>query len=329
MDGVHPKTLSHLEAALAAYGPRLPLPRLVYEVNRLFHAHEAHVYDELHQEFDAQCPILWREMVELARATFPEARWTILDFGCGTGFASEQLIKHLTPAAIEHLTCFDPSPEMLARCRDKLWFLGDRVRFTCDWSQLAVTPRRYNLIATNSVLHHLPDPIATAQEWVSLAAPEALWLAGHEPSPRYYRNPACRQAYAEFVHWRKRRQRWSPGRWLRRLASLVRRPCNSARQAAREAERRGWFAARPSPRLISRLVDLHVPHDGDPNSGFDFDEMQAALEGVWKRTWVKTYGFLGRFYDGRLPSPWSERSAALAREHPLDGARFCAVWRRA
>src|SRR5262245_10767078 len=99
-----PRTHSLLEL-LAPYGPRLPLPDLVYRVNQLFHACEARDYDRRHTEIHDQLPALWREMIAVAAAAPPEGGWTILDFGCGTGFAATQLLEALPTTRIRSLVC--------------------------------------------------------------------------------------------------------------------------------------------------------------------------------------------------------------------------------
>src|SRR5947209_6779504 len=167
-----------LTQLLVPFGPRLPLPELVYEVNRLFHACEARDYDRRHTEIHEQLPAMWRQMIEVAVGNPPKGGWTILDFGCGTGFATTQLLQNLPTAQIRRLVCFDPAPEMLARCRTKIAARFAHVEFISDLSALALGPSRFNLLATNSVLHHLPDPFATMREVEQLLAAGCVWLAG-------------------------------------------------------------------------------------------------------------------------------------------------------
>ena len=53
----------------------------------------------------------------------------------------------------------------------------------------------FNVVLTNSVLHHLLDPVAAMQELEPLLSADAVWLCGHEPSRRFIDNPACRAAW--------------------------------------------------------------------------------------------------------------------------------------
>jgi ubiquinone/menaquinone biosynthesis C-methylase UbiE len=312
---------------LRPFQPRLPLAALVEQVNQLYHAGEADSYDDRHVEIMEQLPRRWRQMIQVALEHGPARPWRILDFGCGTGFASEQLLDALPSGDIEELICYDPSPDMLRKCRDKLARRGGRIRFIYEYEELfAVGP--VHLLATNSVLHHLPEPFSTIAELEAILAPAGVWLAGHEPSCRFYRNSECKRLYRRFLKEEKLRQMFRPSRWLQRLAALFIRRHSPARQAARQAFQHGLFAVPPSPRVISRLVDYHVPRENSETAGFSLELMQENLAPRWRLLWQTSYAYLGRVYEGRLPGKWRERARELAERFPLDGANFCSVWQR-
>jgi hypothetical protein len=48
----------------------------------------------------------------------------------------------------------------------------------------------------------------------------------------------------------------------------------------------------------------------------------------WKLIWLKTYGFMGPFYEGELKGRWARSCQELARRFPNDGANFCVIWQR-
>ena len=50
----------------------------------------------------------------------------------------------------------------------------------------------------------------------------------------------------------------------------------------------------------------------------------AYLVGIW----LKTYAFMGPFYEGKLKGRWADSCQELARRFPNDGANFCAIWQR-
>lgn len=317
---------------LEPYKPQMPIEQLVVEVNKLYHAFEAKDYDNRHPEVCKQLPALWGEMVYSALALKQQPNWRILDFGCGTGFASAQLIQHLVPDSITHLTCYDSSPEMLEQCAIKIRPLFPQAVFCSDIQSLLASERQYNLLATNSVLHHLPDPAATLTDLLPILSANAIWLAGHEPSSRFYKNSVCQREYTRFLKQPRWRRFSSPKLYLYLLKQRLGLVSNPAMQTAKEAVRCGLFLRKPPTRLIGLLVDFHVAHsvkEAQAGRGFDFELLQDVLAPAWQLAWVKTYSFMGSYYEGYISRKWSSVSWELASLFPNDGANFCSVWQRA
>jgi SAM-dependent methyltransferase len=317
-----------LEQLLAPYRPELPISQLVVEVNRMYHRFEARDYDARHPEVYRQLPALWDTMIATAKREL-DTTWRVLDFGCGTGFEAEQLLRVLPAERLEHLTCYDPSPEMLARCREKIAPCCEQAAFLSDARHLR--QRSYNVLLTNSLLHHLPAPLALAGGILSLLEPGAVWLAGHEPSRRFYMNPACLRAYAAFTQERRWRKFVQPGRYVARGRAWLGLASNPTWQTAREVYRRGLFGRQPPGHVIGLLVDVHVAHsdsEAAAGRGFDMFQWQQQLRRVWQCIWRTSYGFMGPWYEGNLSPRWQQTCHDLARRYPDDGANFCTVWRR-
>ena len=322
---------------LAPYEPTLPLPRLVEEVNRLYHRHEANRYDRRHPELSVQCPAYWAEMAAIASRLRPSAKWHILDFGCGTGFATLQLLERLPLASVASVTCYDLSREMLARCQEKVSAIFPNARFTTNLDDLSAD-RPFNLLATNSLLHHLPDVHGTLASLATRLSPDAVWLAGHEPSSRYYRNAACVEALERYRSSRSDgASSWNAPhlpfvRAWRKLQRSITAGASPKRRAAADAHRAGLFGKRPTPTVIDRLVDYHVAHSVDEAAagrGFDYEALAEELRGRWRLAWVRTYSYMGSHYEANLSAAWRAECLELARRFPRDGANFCAMWERA
>ena len=318
---------------LKPYGPRLALHELVAEVNQLYHALEAKRYDLTHREIHEQLPPLWGSMVRHVEEALPRSGYRVLDFGCGTGFEAQQLLCHLSPDRIGHLTCYDPCPEMLARCRERIAPLLPSAVFCSHRDDIAPSSsdEAYNLLTTNSLLHHLPDPAATITGLSPLLAPDALWLAGHEPSRRFYLNAECMTTYGSFRRERQWKRFLSPKQCLAKLEQSLGLADVPARKTAREAFLRGFFEREPTARAIASLVDFHVPlspAEAHWGRGFDLQELEQAFGSSWKLSWVRTYSFMGPYYEGSIPIRWARRCHGLAQRFPDDGANLCAVWRR-
>lgn len=322
---------------LEPYGPKVPVPRLLEALNKWYHASEVGGYDDSHKEIREQLPPIWREMVNAAVVAQDSAHgkhaskpWRILDFGCGTGFEAAQLLTALPSDSVAELVCYDLSPEMLSQCKLRLAPLPHRVHFTSCLDEVMQLPGEFNLLATNSVLHHLPEPFETLDRLTAKLSPGAFWLGGHEPSRRFYLNDACREAYQRFFTSHQARRWIQPARiWqaARRKVGWAQTP---ARFAADAAVEEGMLSRQLPDRLVSQLVDLHVARsldDARSGKGFDTNEMQQQLQPRWELVWERTYSFMGPFYEGRLSKHWQGVAQDLARKHPRDGANFSAVWR--
>jgi SAM-dependent methyltransferase len=320
----------YMSQQLAPYEPQCDLAQLIIEVNRLYHSFEAPAYDAIHPELSVLWPQLWQDMVQHVVAVGSPRCWRILDFGCGTGFEASQLLRLLPRESIARLTCYDPSPEMMEHCRVKVAPLYPEATFCTNLDDV---PREepYNLLATNSLLHHLPDAVGEMRDLLGMLSEDAVWLAGHEPSRRFYDNPECVRVRQD--HWRQRRWR----RFLH-FDNYVAKfkewtfGVNPRRQTAEAAHRRGLFRRRPPLGLIGQLVDFWVPNspeDAACGRGLDFETLQRDLAGAWELSWVKTYGFIGVPHRGRLPKNWARAAERLSELYPKDGTHFGAVWRRA
>lgn len=318
-------SIKQMTDLLAPFGPTKPIPELVVEVNRIFHAFEAEEYDRRHPEIHDQLPALWREMLELVNRGEPRA-WSVLDVGAGTGFATEQALRHLSAAAFRRVTCFDPSREMLARCRARIAPLVTHAEFLEHLPQVTGT---YNLLLTNSVLHHLPDVERTLHSIEMLLTKDASWIAGHEPSSRFYMNPECWGHLRAF----RRSNRWTrflrPDKYLARIRRLV--VGDPLTGSAKQAHRAGLFGRVPSPTVIDSLVDFGVAKTLDEaraGRGLDVRRLEQLLAGRWELQFMRSYSYMGEIFEGGLPASWRKSCAELRQRFPEDGANFCSVWRR-
>jgi ubiquinone/menaquinone biosynthesis C-methylase UbiE len=313
--------------ALQPYAPAKPLPELVAELNKLYHEFEAHRYQTTHPEIFEQLPRLWREMIAEVNAPGP---LRILDFGCGTGFEARQCLESFG-ARIERMVCYDSSEEMLDRCRQALAPWRDTVEYVTSLDRLSARDGSFNLLVSNSVLHHVVDPVRAIREFEPLLSPTAIWLCGHEPSRRFLMNPACR-AVLQRYRGRDRWQRFlSPRRftrWFLRWTGLAELPQD---YAARRAFELSMFQKRPPAHLVSQLVDFHVVTSesqlGEAR-GLDFRSLETVFSSEWDLTWHRTYAFLGPYHSDALSSRWQREARRLAEKYPDDGANCCSVWRK-
>jgi SAM-dependent methyltransferase len=308
---------------LAESDPQVPLESLVEQVNKIFHSFAAKVYDCGHPEIFQELPPIWNEMI----AKLPNANsLNVLDFGCGTGFEAELLLSELGHK-VAKLTAYDPSAEMIAICKNRLQKYP-QVAF-CSQIEEAHSRGPFDLLLTNSLLHHLPNIVDTVGLLLPSLSCNSVWLAGHEPSARFYRNDECLKLLEEYRRFRKYSRWFDLFTYTTRLRMLLKRDPLTA--TAHVAYERGLFLKRPSQAVIDRIVDFHVPHSVDDvsnGSGLDVEKMQTWLQRDWILQWSKSYAFLGPVPYSRAPNSWVKRARQLELHYPSDGANFCMVWQR-
>jgi len=314
-----------VELEIEAYEPTVSVAVLVAELNQLYHRHEASGYERTHPEIFCQLPKLWREMIQIGKRLCPDKKVNVLDFGCGTGFAARQWLANLGEKEVGHLVCYDPCPEMLDQCRTTLRSFS-RAIYVTERSAIGQLGITFDLLLTNSVLHHITNPVSEIRSLAGILGVNAIWLCGHEPSVRFLQNPKCLALFDAYCHQRQWRRYLSPYSYWQRLAS-VRGP---SRRAARLAFQQGLFRHLPPSQLIAQLVDYHVLSRQccDRERGLDIAVLEAAFKGEWVLEWLRTYSYMGPYYEPNLPRYWRRRARQLAVQFPLDGANTCSVWQR-
>jgi len=317
---------------ISALAPRTSPEEIVTHLNRIYHKYEAAVFDRQHPELTEQLPEVWSRLLQAASPPPGEPPRQVLDFGCGTGFEALQLLETIEPGSLRLLVCYDLSAEMLARCREKLSRFEAPLKFTTSLDEVLefAQARCFDLVVTNSLLHHLPDWRATARLFRDLLAPGGFWINGHEPSVSFYRNSECRTVLEDYRRWRRWRKFLDARAWVRRVSTLLGITPNLARLTAREFNSLGLTSLPVPERMVTLLVDLNVPHNEREaeSVGLNPTQMAEELARDFDQAFLETYSYMGPFYEGRLPRRWRSRAQDLRLRFPTDGAEFAAVWRR-
>ena len=316
----------YLKNLTESFGPQIPLEQLVIELNNIYHHYEAKIYDGRHPEIFTQIGQIWQEMFDQIQTEHENDSIKVLNYGCGTGFELSQFIKNFKHEDVKSIYCFDPSVEMLQECelsnKDYNW--KNKITFIADPAQ-AFQGGPYDLILTNSVMHHIYNYDAVVQSFHDNLSPSGFWLSGHEPSSRFYKNEHCWKFFQSF----EKRRRWQ--RFLS-VKKLFKKLCaNPAKLTARHAFDEGLFRRKPTASIVSQLVDCwvaHNPEEAAAGRGFDFKEQQFARNGRLKLIKHWTYSYLGPFAQVTASQRWQAKCGNLATIYPDDGANFCTIWQR-
>lgn len=101
-----------------------------------------------------------------------------LDYGAGTG----NLTKHLTAFGCD-VVAADVSEKSLQLAKDR--YSCDTV-FMKDGSAKILIDKSFDLVATYSVLHHIPDYIDAIKQMARVCKPGGVIYIDHESSPLYW-----------------------------------------------------------------------------------------------------------------------------------------------
>ena len=166
------------------------------EISENISAHEwiASDYDKRHGEIfnTIEQNRLHQSLKEAKGAIATAAPFTALDFGCGTG----NLTRHLLDLNF-FVTCADVTPKFLSMVKKKF---GDKIHTSqLNGENLSqFKDNTFDLVATYSVLHHIPDYLKAVKELIRVTKPGGVIYLDHETNSNYWSNDLLlEKLYAE------------------------------------------------------------------------------------------------------------------------------------
>ena len=171
--------------------------------NIAVHDRIARKYEALHGEIfnqveqDRLRTLLQRAMSEVRTGSAPVQA---LDFGCGSG----NLTSHLLGLGAE-VTAADVSPGFLDLVRGRFGGAALRTHRLNGRDLAEIADGSFDLIATYSVLHHIPDYLAACDELARVCSVGGVVVIDHEASPNVWDgDPALPRFWrdASRVDWR-------------------------------------------------------------------------------------------------------------------------------
>lgn len=115
-------------------------------------------------------------LAEIARKTSPRTNWTILDTGTGTALIPLELVgRHAIP--ISRLVAYDLAEEMLALGQEHVLRAGyaSVIRLLhADCKHLPDPDQTFDIVMSNSIVHHIPEPREVFSEMWRVLKPGGL-----------------------------------------------------------------------------------------------------------------------------------------------------------
>lgn len=327
---------------VAATGSPLAPPAFHQRVNLAFHAAEAGSYDDLHRDLWQSLPAVFERLAADVIAAGAPEQLRLLDIGCGTGLATDLLLRSPLGPRVMSIDVLDTAPEMLAQsaARAKGWPITPRFHEgtldalpTTDDSAPGETT--FDLVLTCSVLHHIPDLADFGRQLARRQVAGGFFVHLQDPNGDALGDPVLTERLAEAATAIERRR---AGKRLRRFL-----PHRVAARAWRELTRtqpKGYLhevnetliadgtITRPmAAEEIWSVTDIHV--DGLPfaqGRGISVARLHGLLP-AYELVAHRSYAFFGALASD-LPTPLAKRETALANRNDRRGRQLAAVWRR-
>ena len=319
--------LALIKKIMYRHGVRCTAEEFHAAVNITFHNFESEVYDSEHADMWGSLP---RELDRLAgdcaKIAGNHGELNLLDIGCGTGLATDSLLKSELGSKIKYIDLLDTSRFMLAQAAKRA--AGWNRPFTIYEGLIDALPRekKYSLIVTCSVLHHVPDLAAFLRAVRSLQADDGMYIHLQDPNGDY----ASDTEYLQRVAQMKSRKllpdalyRFTPKRAVSRIYQKLtgKRDDSYCAKTNRALLNAGFVSTPLSVAEIYSITDIHVL-DG---TGISIRQMKHWMPD-YDLISMRSYAFFGTLWSN-LPSKLKRKEEELSRDKALNGMHIGAAWK--
>jgi SAM-dependent methyltransferase len=329
ISGLDRDPLAPVAEVMNRHGAQCSAAQFHAAVNTIFHRYESEHYDELHRDMWESIP---PQVSLLARDCLSDSpnleSLDVLDVGCGTGLATDSLLRSPLGDRVGRVDLLDTSPEMLARAKARR---GKWNRPGDEWEgtlESIPTDRQYGLVITCSVLHHIPDIggfLQCVQRLQQSKRGHAWFLHLQDPNGDFLDDQQLRQRTEEAT--RKAVPAWAerlkPGRILGRLLREVKgeQGQDYLSKTNRELMTAGLVTTPLTIAEIFTITDIHV----QDREGISITRMRS-----WLRDYdllaQRSYGFFGDLAT-TLPPRFRATEEQLIQDGALNGAFASAAWK--
>ena len=322
-----------LKDYLASVGAKLPPMEFIEVTSNLYHKFEAAAYDSRHSEiFDSPLSASWQNILKRINES-PRQALSVLDIGCGTGFATKQVLAGIGAEKIQKIVCADPSKEMLIECKNALSAYPVEVEYleaTID--DLSNRVNQFDIVVCNSVLHHVFELEAFLDIVARLVKPGGFYIVGHEPAASAMQNAEIQRYTRLFRNYSRVRKNLN----LRRLASRLKRRLLKTGGTKTILEKvndellsGSYIKTKLDPLAITKMVDIHVPTMASHNFSWGF----LGLEPKWIAKELEFDLLLTESYNHLKHIPasdafWQGINRSLAEKYPQQGVDFIALYQK-
>lgn len=322
MDTTPVEALHTISEIMRRHGAKGEVAEFHAAVNITFHEFESEVYDQEHADMWNSLPQQFALLADDYFQTNPDParKFRMLDIGCGTGLATQCILKTQFQDKIGSIDLLDTSPSMLRQAtrRAATW----KIPFQTHEGTLDDLPLdpKYDLIVTCSVLHHIPDLAGFLDGVRRRQSDRGVFIHIQDPNGDYAKDPELRQ-----------RMEQAPPRDPQ--PSLARRILGRLYREV-TGKQGDNFLAKTNKVLLDRQVietplsiaeiysitDIHV----ESGEGISIRRMKQWMTG-YDCISQRAYGFYGMLWSD-LPDSLKQMEEDLIRKNSLNGLHIGAAW---
>jgi ubiquinone/menaquinone biosynthesis C-methylase UbiE len=295
-------------------------------VNIIFHDFESASYDDLHDEMWKSLPYQYDLIINDISDNFkPGNNLSLLDIGCGTGLATDMLLKTTFGKSISKISLLDTSKKMLLKAEKRAITWKKKVDYING--QVADTNGEYDIILISSVLHHIPDLDSFLAKVSELQAPGGLLITIHDPTAESLENEIYKERTNSFANYRKSLP-FKKGPILTRIGNKVKKiiGVDDYIQKVNKKLLAEQIIKEPLTETeLWSITDIHV-EDLPYSTGLGIPK-RLLSDNLKKYALVsyRTYSFFG-LLSNHLDARYQKWEQDLSLKNDMNGRNFCSAW---
>jgi 2-polyprenyl-3-methyl-5-hydroxy-6-metoxy-1,4-benzoquinol methylase len=251
-------TIQLIEQFLVENNIKLSARDFVETVSNIYHKYESQQYDDSHFSIELAIPYWKKTLLDLEAQLNGKKDLRVFDFGCGTGFATEQILNSNFKKACSQLVCYDLSPDMVDVCKEKfklipnISYLSNREGF----ENLKNQSGKFDVIVCNSLIHHILDHQLLFDVFEESLTENGILIIGHEPNKNFYLNSNLQKVSSLYRVYKKIVNRFKSTFGIK---SRVKKGNDICSLTYKELVSNGIVSSSFPDYIIQKFVDIHVP----------------------------------------------------------------------
>jgi len=306
----------------------LPIKKFVSIVSNYYHEIESKEYDKLHKTMFKESSKYWNSIINNNINQF-EDNIILLDYGCGTGFATKKILTSKLSSRITKVVCYDLSAHMIEECKKNILSISTNndIEFlflSGDEGLKRIKNLKYNVVVTNALLHHLLDLEEFFYFLDIILSNEGVYIAGHEPNTNYYNNHQLIKVTKRFQKYKRITSKFSINYILQKLNLKKSGFKNIINDTNNKLLEEKLISKKIANDVLPKLVDIHVPIGIDKvqfwgESGFTPKLITKKYCSGLKEIDFQSY-FHIKDYKASENKFWKRKMKDLEKKFPVDGA---------